>query len=223
MLQEQHHAGILTAYYLELKSLAGTDGMAIFRKAEQFYGERRGRRMALRALRDGRLLNYAAYFTYGELLSTENLTDACFTAEQGRVDEQVSRCPWAEEFRRLGCWECGAFYCKEIDASVIRGFNPELYYTLLGNIYDKGYCRFCYRDDSICPDLFSEVVPSVNKRDFRYHCADVYQAFSHIVKMVVPAEWEKMIHNVHSYLAEIYGAEFIRELDLIKNIDFEMI
>lgn len=223
MLQEQHHAGILSAFYLALRDLAQTDGMAVFRTAERFYGERRGRRMALRALRDGRCLDYAAYFAYGELLSTEGLTDVCFSAGQGRVDERVSRCPWAEEFIRLGCRDCGAFYCREIDASVVRGFNPDLYYELLGNIYGEGCCRFCYKDGSIRPGLFDQNVSSSNKRDFHYHCADVYQAFSHTVKMAAPGEWKTILGRVRSFLSKAYGEDFLNILDLGQGQDFERI
>ena len=222
LLNEKHHAGILTAYYLALKNKLGATGLKVFRKGEQYYGERRGRRMAYRALRDGKELNYATYFAYGELLSTKGATDLMFDAGEKRVDESVTRCPWAEEFERLGCTECGEFYCKEIDASVVRGFNPYLEYELVGNIYQDGCCRFIYQDDSIQSGLFCELsAPADAKLDFNFHCKDVYHAFSQTVKEAAPQCHSSIMDEVKAYLVKFYGQEFMAQMNITTDINFE--
>ncbi len=225
LLNENHHAGILSAYFLALKGNFGNVGLAIFKKAEQFYGERRGRRMALRALRDGKQLNYAAYFEYGELISTKGAIDVEFDVGEGRVDECVIRCPWASEFRRLDCTECGEFYCKEIDAAVVRGFNPYLKYELVGNLYQNGCCRFIFQDDSIFPGLFQNLNPPTDaKRDFNFHCADVYQAYVHTVRSVMNQHHCRVImEEVKGYLDKVYGQDLLSQIDNMLNYDFEII
>lgn len=226
VLQEKHHACILAAYYTFLKKYLGDSGLIVFRKAEQYYGERRGRRMALRALREGKKLDYSAYFEYGELLSTIDAYDVSFLAKVGCVHEYVSRCPWANEFERLSCLECGEFYCSEIDAAVVRGFNPLLNYSLLGNIYAKGCCEFLYQDNSIRADLFESITKPISqdaKKNFNFHCADVYQAFSHTINMTYPGQFDVIMKDVREYLQREYGNELLIAIDVGSSSDHEII
>lgn len=120
-LNEKHHASIVLGFY---KALAekGKQGLDVFVRAAQFYGEERGRRMALRALRDGHPLDYVSYFAYGEWESTPGFYDVTMTPRPGVVDEQICRCPWADVFRAADFTACGTAYCREIDRAIVCGF-----------------------------------------------------------------------------------------------------
>ena len=51
LLTEAHHGGILVSFYKAIMDLCGRDrGYDLFMTASRAYGERRGRRMALRAV-----------------------------------------------------------------------------------------------------------------------------------------------------------------------------
>ena len=58
LLTETHHGGILVAFYKTLMETCGRQqGFDTFMTAARAYGERRGRRMAMRAVRDGNPLD----------------------------------------------------------------------------------------------------------------------------------------------------------------------
>ena len=58
---ELSHAFIAAKYYVYLKEIFGDRGEAAFLHATRYYGEQRGRRMAQRAIRDGKPLTYETY------------------------------------------------------------------------------------------------------------------------------------------------------------------
>ena len=92
-LNEKHHAAIVLAFYRALRDEYGETGLLAFSMAQRLYGEQRGRRMALRALRDGHKLGYTEYFAYSEWECTPEFFDVTMDARPGCVDECVTRCP----------------------------------------------------------------------------------------------------------------------------------
>jgi hypothetical protein len=66
------------------------------------------------------------------------------TVESGQVHEVVCSCLWADSFIQADYIQCDIDYCHEIDAAVVRGFNPYLDYELVGNIYTKEQCDFFF-------------------------------------------------------------------------------
>ena len=69
---ESHHGCLVGFFYDELKKAFSKRSIAAFKKAAQIYGEQRGGRMALRALRDGQDLSYNSYFHYREWPLTQD-------------------------------------------------------------------------------------------------------------------------------------------------------
>ena len=65
---EHHHAWIVSDYYRLLLEQFGAAGKRAFVQAAQTYGEQRGKRMAMRAIADGRPLGLLEYFAIGEVL-----------------------------------------------------------------------------------------------------------------------------------------------------------
>jgi hypothetical protein len=225
-LSQKHHANIIMAFYMGLKERCGERGLNIFLKAEQTYGERRGRRMSLRALRDGNPLDYKAYFAYGELPNSPETVDVSLAVEPGQVHEVVCSCLWADSFITADCIQCGIDYCHEIDAAVVRGFNPYLDYELTGNIYTKGQCDFFYRSKNITENILdiskNGLLPGTfKKRDLNYHCADVYFAYVMTVKAVLEEkESSELIQYVRTALLNIYGQQILDMLDMQSDTDF---
>ena len=72
---ELSHAFIAAKYYVYLKEIFGDRGEAAFLHATRYYGEQRGRRMAQRAIRDGKPLTYETYCQYGEWVNTEEVAN----------------------------------------------------------------------------------------------------------------------------------------------------
>lgn len=111
-MDEFQHAFIVSEYYRLLKEKWGEQGIAAFRMAAITYGEQRGKRMAMRTVRDGHPLDYEGYFAYGEYPSTPAYFDVDMWDENGVVNEKVTRCPWAKMFAQRGLKECGVVYCR---------------------------------------------------------------------------------------------------------------
>ena len=66
-------ASILARYYIRLTEQFGDRGWEAFIHGIQYYGSQRGRRMAQRAIRDGKPLTYENYCRYGEWVNTEEI------------------------------------------------------------------------------------------------------------------------------------------------------
>lgn len=63
---EMTHAFLAARYYIRLTEQFGDRGREAFIHGIQYYGSQRGRRMAQRAIRDGKPLTYENYCRYGE-------------------------------------------------------------------------------------------------------------------------------------------------------------
>lgn len=227
-INETHHADVLVEFFHELTTRFGEKGLYAFRKGSQLYGESRGRRMALRALRDGHELDYDSYFAYGEFSSTPGEAEYLMKAEPGLVKENAVKCLWAKEFAERGCKECGRVYCRQIDNAVARGFNPDLELEVLCNMHDDGECIFLYRDERITRDSLDSqkrlLKPGQNvKLPMEYHTAEVYLMMEHVVNAVFPKESPDVIAQVRERLAGRHGDEFLKLLDSYRNTDFLMI
>jgi hypothetical protein len=225
MLAERHHAVILSLFFAHLAKAYGENGKNTFIKAAQTYGEQRGRRMSLRALRDGNRLDFDAYFAYSEWSPSPGAYDMSVTAGAGVVDERVTRCPWAATFREEDAVECGVAYCSEIDAAIVRGFSPSLRLDLESTQHRGGCCRFYFRDARITNDTMNardRLVPpgAVVVMPFDYHVAHVFHTFRHTVEDVYGGEGAGMAALVHALLAERFGPIVTGVLEEYRNADF---
>ncbi|MBR0139690.1 MAG: L-2-amino-thiazoline-4-carboxylic acid hydrolase [Firmicutes bacterium] len=224
-LSEVHHANILTAFYNGLtEALGEAQGRAAFLMAERAYGERRGRRMALRALRDGNPPDFTSYFAYGELLTTPGGYDGSYEASEGLIHETQWKCPWASAFKDCGSMDCAKLYCREIDAAVVRGFNPLLDYRYGGNMHENGTCVFYFRSPEInektletCSERLKGRAPE--KKDMTWHSGDVYQMFCRIVSQICPETLGKIKEDIKQRL----GSEAFELLEELKNNDYDSI
>lgn len=224
-MTEQHHAYIVLMFYRELEKY-GSLGVEIFKTAARMYGEERGHRMALRALRDGRRLDYAAYFAYGEWESSPGAFQMSMTANKGYVEERVEVCPWAGVFEKENCKDCGLAYCSQIDKSIVRGFNPELELQMPQIHYQDGCCHFLFQDESVRESCFEEGDQMIREAKgplmlpFCDHCGHVYATFSRVVKDTLPKEGESCLTNIRENLSRLYGSPFVECLETYREKNF---
>ena len=89
---EKVHAFIAAKFYVYLTEAFGERGERAFIHGTQYYAEQRGRRMAQRAIRDGKELTYANYLEYGEWVNTQEIIDeGC--ANKSTIES------WAPDYR----------------------------------------------------------------------------------------------------------------------------
>lgn len=155
---EMVHATIAACFHVRLTGAFGERGRMAFLHATRCYAEQRGRRMAQRAIRDGvEVLDWGAYLRYGEW---ENTGDAkrLGCANQKEVLSlspdyviRITSCPWHARFAQLGLTQAGRDYCRDLDRSIARGFNPDLVFELKCTLHDGPCCVQAMRGADFAP------------------------------------------------------------------------
>jgi hypothetical protein len=186
---EKSHAFIAAKFYVYLSGAFGERGVRTFIHATQYYAGQRGRRMAQRALRDGKELTYETYMEYGEWVNTPEIIESdC--ANQSAVEEispnyviRVTRCPWHLQFKKMGLAEAGHEYCQHLDSAICRGFNPYLTYRVEQTLHKSDCCIHRVLGTNF------KTEPNVVKRreylrGFEYHCAHSFWAYSEVTAAV---------------------------------------
>lgn len=209
---EMTHAFIAAKYYIRMTEQFGERGKQAFLHATRYYAEQRGRRMAQRAIKNGEVLNYETYCRYGEWVNTEEVINAG-AANQSDIESispdfviHIHRCPWHAQFAKMGLSEAGLLYCKDLDASICRGFNPELKYEVSQTLHDHDYCIQTIRNAGITPESSMAKRPE-GLKSFEYHCAQSYWAYNEVSAAVFGAEGEMINAKVLEDFKEEYGKE----------------
>ena len=244
IFNERVQAFITVLFYRELKRRFGTRGVQAFVQGTQSYGEQRGRRMAQRAIRAGEELTLQTYLRRGEWVNTEmicaqgiankaELTDAApeYSAAYPDYIKKVTVCPWHEQFKKMGALEAGELYCRHIDPSLFRGFNPVLSYEVPQNL-NQGVC--CYHivrngyeaaqaaegsGEGPAPRKMPGKDPA-GLRSFEYHCADSYWSYRRTAERIFGAEGTAASEQVLLQVRETCGKEAAERLLQYRGTDF---
>lgn len=209
---EKTHAFIAAKYYVHLKETFGERGEAAFLHATRYYAEQRGRRMAQRAIRDGQPLTYETYCRYGEWVNTKEVLES---GDANKVEVvsvapdyemHIYSCPWHTQFKEMGLPEAGLAYCRDLDASICRGFNPELVYEVSQTLHDHDYCIQTVRNAGITENSNTAKNPA-GLKSFEYHCAHSYWAYHEVTAAIFGSEGEEVSAQVLQDFADEYGRE----------------
>lgn len=215
---EYHHAYLCGYFYDELKKTFGEQGKLAFIKATQFYGEQRGGRMALRAIRDGMDLSYNSYFHYVEWKATPGFARIERSVTDGVMLSENFVCPWHTALKEMGLSECGAVYCKHIDASLVRGFNPELKFEAETVLHTSNSCKLRFHIGKPIEAFEKGDTPIVY--DMEYHCAHLLWTFTEVIKNIFGEKGITVADNVKERFAEKYSKEMIEALESYRNCNF---
>ncbi len=142
-----HHALLFTCIAEPLIESAGrATGEKILRQAVRRYGQQRGHRMALRAEKNGHPLNLENYFAYGGWAVPKGQMQYNMTEKRPHARLIVTRCPWYQTWESHGLLNTGKYFCKEIDAALLNGFNPELTIEVESTRTNGGtHCDFVFK------------------------------------------------------------------------------
>lgn len=123
----EHHALLFAWMAREMIGRAGErDAAPVIRAAVQEYGMQRGRRMALRAKKNGHkrsMLNYLVYVEW-QAGRGEMVTNVVEKRPAMRV--KIPRCCWHTAWKKFDLVPYGRYYCLDVDLALVRGFNPDL-------------------------------------------------------------------------------------------------
>ena len=224
---EMVHAFIAARYYHRLTEDFAERGRQTFIHATQYYASQRGRRMAQRAIRDGKELNYGTYMEYGEWLATNEVEQMGFSNQSEVLSSnpdyvlKIKVCPWYEQFRRMNAKEAGKIYCKYLDEAICRGFNPDLIYWVQGTLHDSDCCihvikNTCFKENEAHPKKIEYV------KNFEYHCAHMYWSYAETVQAVFKEKGKETVHKVLEDIIKEYGKEMAEDLLKYKDINFNV-
>lgn len=123
----RHHAFLFSSIAKAVvHELGEKDGERLIRKAVAEYGCQRGKRMAKRATENGHPLTVENYFAYGEWSVPKGEMDFKLENKGKHARLTVFRCPWHDSWKDRDLLAYGKYYCLEIDAALVHGFNPAL-------------------------------------------------------------------------------------------------
>ena len=223
---ERHHAFLTAKYYEMLRDGGFADARAVFRRATQRYAEQRGARMAQRALRDGRTLDFAAYRDYCEWEPTEQALSASDAPvetwdENGDSYLRIPHCEWSEQYLAMGLADGAEDYCAVLDASIVRGFNPELRYDVLHVMHkNRDHCLHCRRGGA---GMAPAEKPQNSLRPFEYHCAHAFYAYAEVFTAVYGSRGALLAAHVLEAFAMEYGYEMADVLVRYRDVNFNVI
>ncbi len=226
---EMSHAFISASFYVHLTEMFGQRGENAFVHATRHYAEQRGKRMAQRAIRDGMPLNFRTYQQYSEWRPTKEAIDSGVT-NQVEVKSylpdrhlHITVCPWHSKYKEMGVVHGGHVYCEHLDSSLCRGFNPELSYNVGETLHKGTHCTHILKDVSY-DDRNSPIErDDANARDFEYHCAHCYYAFSEIVHSIFGAKGKSVACTVLEDFAKQYGEIMADAIVCYENTNFNVI
>ena len=166
--------------------------------------------MAQRAIRDGKPLTYETYCQYGEWVNTEEVkaqglgNQSETTSLSPDFQIHIHVCPWHTQFKNMGLPEAGFLYCKDLDASISRGFNPEIRYEVSQTLHDHDYCIQTIRNAGLTPESNMAKNPA-GLRSFEYHCAHSYWAYREVCEAIFGEEGTRIAERVLDDFAAEYG------------------
>lgn len=225
---EMTHAFIAAKYYVHLTDMFGERGKNAFIHGTQYYAQTRGRRMAQKAIRDGKELTYETYMAYGEWINTsftiDNQLSNTSELKENNSDYiiHIDRCPWHAQFLKMNLLEAGHVYCTHLDNSICRGFNPYLTYDVEQTLYEGESCIHRVKNQ------YSDEVANVSKKeeylkDWDYHCGHSYWAYNEITASIFGEEGEAVNQRVLKDFKEEYDQEMADKLVSYKFTNFNVI
>ncbi len=224
---EKHHALMAASYYSVLTERFGRSGTEAFIHATIRYAEQRGSRMAQRAIRDGRELDYAAYMEYGEWTNTQSVKDegcenrGCVESMQPDYVYRITSCPWAAQFREMGMQKAGVVYCTYLDPSIVRGFNPAITFLTEQSLHDHDCC-IQKVPDSRLPENFVPEKRTEYRKGFDYHCGHIFKTFSQLSGAIFGPEGREAADEVLHLFQDAYGKDMADVLTDYLDTDFDL-
>jgi hypothetical protein len=193
----EHHALLFAWLVREIIGRAGErNASPVIRGAVRRYGMQRGRRMALRARRNGHDLSMLNYLVYGEWKAGKGEMVTNIAEKKPAVRAVVPRCPWHTAWKEQDLMPFGRYYCLDVDTALVRGFNPELKLEL-GAIKPDGAaeCDFLFHGAALGPAGMAR---------FLYR------------KLVMPGKSARMPWDYHAgHLCRTMGDELVAEFGVM--------
>ena len=228
----RHHALLFVCVAKSvIKGIGDEKGETLIRKAVRKYGEQRGKRMALRAKEYGHDLTMDNYLAYGEWEVPKNDMDFKLTEKNPHARLIVYKCPWYETWKENNLLDYGQYFCKEIDAALVRGFNPDLVLEVNSTqTNDKKPCDFLFKDAGLS---FFKILGLVYKKKinpgkkvimpWEYHTGHLYKTMGEVIRQELGDQVDKIMETALNDFISYYSEKYIAVIKKYQDTDFEQI
>jgi len=228
----KHHALLFTCISKSVIMLTGDeDGIPIIRKAVRKYGEQRGLRMALRALRNGHRLTMDNYLAYGEWELPRGEMKLRFAERVPHARVHILKCPWNDVWAKNNLLEYGMHFCKEIDAALVRGFNPDLEIDIKSiQTHGADYCDFIYKEANLsafkmlCLAYKKKIKPGKNAiMPWDYHAGHLLKTLGEVIRNELKDSSDKILKRAMEEFKGYASEKHIVQLKKYQSTNFEII
>lgn len=226
----QHHALLFSCIVKAIFINTGKKNREILiRKAIRKYGEQRGKRMALRAEKNGHNLDVVSYFAYGEWVVPKNELDLKLIEKKPDARLNIFKCPWHSVWKEKNLLEYGKYFCKEIDAALVFGFNPDLE-IIVNSTQTNGdkLCDFIFKDAQITflktIDLLykKKITPGADAiMPWEYHAGHLFKTFGEVIKQDLGVLADKIIEDALVDFIDFSSTDHIKIIKKYENTDFD--
>lgn len=197
-------------------------------KAVQQYGKQRGKRMALRAKNNDHALDVASYFAYGEWEVPSNDMDLKIIEKIPDARLNIYKCPWNTTWKENNLLEYGKYFCKDIDAAIVYGFNPELEIKINSTqTHGDDLCDFVFTDGNLT--AFKMLGLAYKKKinpgntvimPWKYHIGHLFKTMGEVIDQELGTAGDKIIGDAMNDFIKFCSADHIEVIQTYKNTDF---
>ncbi len=225
-----HHHALLFSSIAEsvIRCLEEENGEILIRKAVKEYGQQRGKRMALRAQKNGHDLTFANYFAYGEWEVPKSEMDFKLIEKNPHARLNVFKCPWYVIWEENNLLDYGKYFCREIDSALVRGFNPDLEIKINSTrTNDQVPCDFIFKDAGL--SLFKMLGLAYKKKirpgkkaimAWKYHTGHLYKTLGDVIRQDLGDKADEIIRNALEDFSSLFSKKHIEIIKTYQDTDF---
>ena len=115
----------------------------------------------------------------------------------------------------------GAEYCRHLDNSIVRGFNPYLTYEVDQTLQTAPFCIHRMKDVDFDADTDLKKKPE-NLRSFEYHCAHSYWSYREVCTAIFGKEGQDVARRVLEDVCRDYGQDMTDVLLSYETVNFNV-
>jgi len=228
----QLHALLFSSIVKAIFNHSGKEkGKSIICKAVKQYGQQRGKRMALRAQKNGHDLDVASYFAYGEWEVPKDDMDLKLIEKVPNVRLNIYKCPWHTVWKDNNLLEYGKYFCKDIDAALVYGFNPELDIKINSTqSYGNDLCDFVFKNGDL---NFFKIFGLVYKKKIKpgktaimpweYHIGHLFKTMAEVIKQDLGTTADNIMENALTDFVKFCSTDHIEVIKKYENTDFDIL
>lgn len=121
----------------------GEEAREVIKEGVRALGEERGKDIARRAEVLGETNEIENYLTNYDMERSELFEYETINKDE-EIEQNFTKCVFADQWQKDGMEEYGALYCEMIDPAIAKGFNPNLEVVHDKHFFKDGVCHFCF-------------------------------------------------------------------------------